>query len=910
MSMRVGSTNGFDVLPAVQRLRSVACCRLFPVLCVFGVMTHAEPVRAQRIEESLLNEFTWRLLGPASPAGRAWQVVGVESDPKTFYVTTAGGGLWKSTNNGTTIEPIFNDEGSASTGAVAIAPSNTDLVWVGTGEPANTRANSWGDGVYKSTDGGSTWTNMGLRDTRQISAIVIHPTRPDIVYVAAMGHLWGSNAERGVFKTTDGGRTWDKILFVNDTTGVIDLRADPNDPDVLYAATWQRFRYGGGDMKESGPASGIYKTTDGGEHWIRLHNGLPTDDMGKINIAVARNNSEVVYAAVLTGEPAGRGRRTSDTGGIFRSDDGGENWGRVNPMMTSYYYQHLHTDPSDDETIWMPVFDLWRSTDGGQNFEKRNLAHVHNDLHGMWVNPHDPEHIIVTGDGGVNVTFDRGETWIQPVLPIGQFYEVEVDDQDPYFVYGGMQDTGHWSAPSRTYDAEGITNHDWIKLRMTGDGMAVHPDPRDPNVIYMVQQFGNFSRLDLRTWDRTELRPDPEEAERRGLHPFRYDWTPPMILSPHDPDVLYLGSNYLFRYTGGGTDWDVISPDLTRQQDGTPRGVVDGYHSYGALFSIAESPLDSQVLWTGADDGPIHVTRDGGEHWIEVSKNFPAEAPTHGVVAEIEASRYDEGTAYVAYDAHKLDDPRPYLYRTTDFGGTWTNITGDLPANGSTWVIREDPVNPALLFAGTEFGVFVSIDGGTHWTRFKSNLPTSGVRSMVIQARAKELVVGTYGRAIWVVDIAPLEELSARVLAGPAHLFDIKAGVLFKRRFTYGATIEQLNGDMFFRAENPPFGTMITYYLRSDEGQDVTLVIRDDAGETVRTLTGPGTRGIHRVNWDLRPDDVDTTRRMPTLSEREALEWVAPGTYTVTLRAAGGSISTELEVTPEGERVRRAHPRY
>jgi len=861
--------------------------------------------RAQTVDRAVLDAIPWRLIGPASPAGRAWQVVGVPSDPKTFYITTAGGGLWKSTNHGTTIAPIFDVASSASTGAVAIAPSDPDVVWLGTGEPANTRANSWGDGVYRSTDGGATWTHVGLRDSRQIAAIVIHPANPEIAWVAAMGREWGTNVERGVFKTTDGGRTWTNVLYVNDTTGVIDLRADPNDPDVLYAATWQRLRYGGGDMQESGPGSGIWKTVDGGRTWQRLTDGLPTDPMGKINVAPAYHDSRIVYAAILTGEPQ-RGGRTSDQGGIFRSDDGGAHWQRVNPMQTSYYYTHLHVDPSDDQTIWLPVFDLWRSTDGGRTLAKQNLTHVHNDLHGMWIDPNDPEHILITGDGGVNVTFDRGATWIQPPLPIGQFYEVEVDDQDPYFVYAGMQDTGHWTGPSRTYDAEGITNYDWIKLRHNGDGMAVHPDPRNPNIIYMVQEFGNFSKLDLATWTRTELQPDDAAAAARGLHAFRYDWTPPMIVSRHDPDVLYFGSNYLFRYTEAGARWDVISPDLTHQQERERlRGPVDGYHSYGALFSIAESPIDPDVLWTGADDGPIHVTTDGGASWTEVSRNFPRGAPTLGVVAEIEPSRYERNTAYVAYDLHKRDDTRPYLYKTMDLGKTWTAITGNLPSEGSSWVVREDPVNPRLLFAGTEFGVFVTLDGGSHWTRFQGNLPTAGVRTMVIQPRARELVVGTFGRAVWVADIAPLEEMTAEVLARRAHLFDVKPGVLARTRYTYGTSIEQLNGDMFFRAANPPFGTTIWYYLARDAGGEVAVTIADEGGTLVRTLTGPGTSGLHAVQWDLTSASADTTRRMPTPSETAALRWVAPGSYTVTLEAAGRRVTKDVRVVTESDGVRR-----
>jgi photosystem II stability/assembly factor-like uncharacterized protein len=866
-----------------------------------------------QLNPNLLSEFKWRLVGPSSPAGRVWQVVGDENDPKTFYVCTAGGGLWKSTDNGTTLVPSFDNQTSASTGAVAIAKSNSNLVWVGTGEPANTRANSWGDGVYRSLDGGKTWAHMGLGDSRQISAIVIHPTRPDTVYVAAMGYEWGRNSERGIFKTTDGGKSWSKILFINDTTGFIDLQADPKNPEVLYAAAWQRFRFGGGDMAESGPGSGLYKTLDGGKKWTKLTNGLPKEDMGKITVAVARNNSKIVYAAILTGEPAPGGKRTIDTGGVFRSTDGGKSWQRMNPTMTSYYYDRINVDPGDDNRIWMPVFDLMVSTDGGKTLVKSNIKHVHNDEHSIWIDPRDPQHLILGGDGGVNISYNRGATWQQAVLPIGQFYEVAVDNQDPYYVYGGMQDTGHWLGPSQTYDNEGITNHDWIKLRFNGDGMSIHADPGDPNVIYMVQEFGNFSRLDLHTWDRKELLPDADEAKKRGLHPFRYDWTPPMIISQHDPEVLYLGSNYLFKFTKRGDKWDVVSPDLTAQQDKDLKGSkkdYTGYHSYGALFSIAESPLDAKVIWTGADDGPIYVTRNGGSSWTNVTENFPTGAPTYAVVGEIEASRFDKGTAYLAYDAHTREDHKPYLYATNDYGKTWTDITGDLPNGGSSYVIREDPVNPRLLFAGTEFGVYLTIDRGRHWVQLKNNLPTVGVRTMVIQAREHDLVVGTFGRAIWITDIAPFEQMSAGVLEQPAHIFDVKPGTLFKTRYTYGATIEELNGDMFFRAENPPFGTTITYYLRENAGHDVTLTIKDKSGNTVRLLKGSGASGMHRVVWDLKrqekvTDEEAARARVETLSERDALAWVRPGDYTVTLELGTGSLKTEVNVQKERQGVKR-----
>ncbi|MBI3664601.1 MAG: glycosyl hydrolase [Acidobacteria bacterium] len=856
------------------------------------------------LNSNLLREWRWRLLGPSSPAGRAWTVVGVESDPKTLYVTTAGGGLWKTTNRGTTFVPVFDTYASASTGAVAIARSNKEIVWLGTGEPASTRANSWGDGVYKSTDGAKTWTHMGLEDSRQISAISIHPVNPGVVYVAAMGHHWGRGGERGIYKTTDGGETWTRPLYVDDVTGFIDLQMDPKNPDVLYAAAWQRVRWGNGDMTESGPGSGIYKTIDAGKTWTKLTNGLPTDPMGKIQISIARKNPLVVYAAVLTGEPGARGKRTSEQGGVFRSADGGKTWTRTNPMTTSYYYQEIYADPGDENTVWMSVFELWRSTDGGKNFEKVNMRHVHDDLHSIWIDPNDTSFVAVSGDGGVSISHDRCATWQQAVLPIAQFYEVNVDNQDPYFVYGGMQDTGHWIGPSQTYDMEGITAHDWIKLRWNGDGMGIAADPRDPNILYIVQEFGNTSRLDLRTWDRTELQPDNEEAKKRGAtHSIRYDWSPAFALSRHNPDIVYLGSNYLFRIHGPSGAWEIISPDLSRQQEKSPKGITDGYHSYGALFSVAESPVNPQMLWAGADDGPVWVTRDAGRTWTDVTGNFPAGAPTYCVVHKIEASRFSPAVAYVAYDCHTREDIRPYLFATRDFGKTWQNITGDLPEKGSTYVIREDPINARVLYAGTEFGVFVTIDGGGRWVKMQNNLPTVAVRDMRIQERELDLVAGTFGRAIWVTDIAPFSEMTEATLAKTVHLFAVKPATLFKLRETYGATIEELNGDMFFRAENPPYGTMITYSLKEDVGGEVALKIEDAEGKPVRTIQAPGAAGIHRVNWDLKPDKDEKAaaprRGELTLSEADFRERVPAGIYRVTLTAGGASETRTIAVRPE-----------
>ena len=899
------------------------------------VLLASSAASSREFDAELLRHWQWRLLGPSTPAGRAWTVVGVESAPKTLYVTTASGGVWKSVNAGTTFEPIFDDAGVASTSVVAVAPSNSDIVWVATGEPASTRANSWGDGVYKSENGGESFSHAGLSETRMIGHLIIHPENPDIVYVAAMGRLWGRNEQRGIFRTSNGGRSWDKVLFIDDTTGFNDIQMDPQNPDVLYAGAWQRFRYGGGDMVESGAGSGLYKSTDGGDTWTVLSNGLPTDPMGKIHIAIARGNPRLVYANILTGEPV-RPLRSSSQGGLFRSENAGRSWVRVNDRQTSYYYDRVYVDPNDDETVWMPVFELNVSRDGGRTFEEVNMRHVHNDLHSMWIDPNDSDHIVLSGDGGVSITYDRAETWQQTVLPIGQFYETAVDNADPYHVFGGMQDTGHWRAPVRTYDEEGITAHDWIKLRYTGDGMAIAADPRDENIIYMQQEVGNTSRLDLRTWDRIELQPRDTDALRaRGAtHTQRWDWSPAFTISHHDPDYIYTGSNYLFRIHGASAQWELISPDLTRQQDTAPRGATDGYHSYGALFSVAESPVAAEMLWAGADDGPLWVTTNGGRDWTRVdihidgphlgsppsppSRSAPiadlpgmlplGNWPTPCVVAEIEPSHFDKNTAYVAYDCHKLDDEAPYLFKTIDAGASWTSVNGDLPT-GSTWVVKEDPAHPKVLYAGTELGIHVTIDGGEHWERLKGNLPQVGTRSLAIQARDKDLVAATYGRSIWVTDIAPFAEMADGALDEPLHLFSVAPATLFKTRVTYGNTIEEMNGDMFFRAANPPDGALLRYHLEAN-ASDVRIEIRDVSGGLVRLLSGAASAGLHQVEWDLKTNETagrERERRAPvTPSEWEFSQKVAPGRYGIRVIADELTDEGFVTVRPQPP-IKRAH---
>ena len=878
-------------------------------------MLHAQPPLGQpRLERATLDGIPLRLIGPNAPSGRVWSVVGVPSQPKTFYACTAQGGVWRTTNYGVTIAPIFDEENAAACGAVAVAPSDPNTIWVGSGEPAARQSNGLGYGVYKSVDGGTSWQHLGLETTEQIAAIVIDPRDPQTVYVGAMGHLWGRNPERGVFKTADGGRTWRSVLFIDDMTGCIDLGIDPHDPMTLYATMWQRLRSGGAELRESGPGSGIFKSVDGGEHWTRLKGGLPEEPLSKITLAVAQNTSGLVYAFVLSGEPR-RGGRTSDVGGVFRSDDGGANWRRVSSKLSSRtYYTHIKVDPTNDRRLFILDLELWRSEDGGANWVKHNVKNVHADLHGLWIDPNDPRHLVLAGDAGVSVSFDDGASWLQTVMPLGQFYDIDVDMQEPYMVYGGMQDTASWRGPSRTYDNDGNTDRDWIKLRSQGDGMAIHPHPRDPNIVYLAQNNGNLSRLDLRTWTRTELQPDPVLATTLGLHDFRWDWSPPFIVSSTDPNVLYVGANYVFRCRIGGAlpngemdhSCSVISPDLTALQDRKPPPVGAGYYSYGALFSLAQSPLDPAVLWAGADDGPIHVTRDGGQHWTRIDGSLPAGTYKEGFVSKIEPSRTDPGTAYVAYDLHYRDDPKPYLFKTTDYGRTWTNITNDLPAWGSTYVIREDPHNRRVLYVGTESGLFVSIDGGGHWVRWRSTLPHTAVRSLVVHPRDRELVVGTFGRALWISDVSVIEQLET-ALGQSTFLFAVKPAVAHNIRYRNGTGVEEINGDLYFRAPNPPYGAVIAYSLRENADADVKLIVRNRAGMTVRTLVGPGRAGLHQVQWDLETDAAKAAeaagpprdRSAVTLSERQRRRRVVPGTYTITLEAGATRLTRPIVVKAE-----------
>jgi len=846
-----------------------------------------------------LERFRYRALGPAAYSGRVTALAvpaSPEARPKTFYVGAAGGGVWKTTNAGVTWQSISSGLGSETIGDLAVAPSDSQIVWAGTGEKNSLRSQYWGDGVYKSTNGGKTWTRMGLADSRAIGRIVIHPKAPDTVYVAALGHLWGPNAERGVYKTTDGGKTWSRVLFVDDSTGIVDLAMDPTDPLTLYAAAWHRLRWGGSHMEGVGAGSGIYKTTDGGKTWTRLtdparHNGLPTDRMGRIGLAISPQNPKLVFAMIQVDrgvtDPA-QGR----FGGVFRSADGGATWTQVNDLQAvpHYYYDAIWVDPTDSQHVFVATSPLLESKDGGRTFAPESLANVHVDHHALWIDPHDPAHRILGNDGGVYVTYDAGKAWWHMPLPLGQFYTVIVDSSlVPYQICGGLQDNGVWCGPSATRDSSGVGDDDWYPVN-GGDGMWVQIPPNDPWTVYSGWQFGNVSRFDLRSWKRDDIQPESLDAGQESGYGFNWGWTTPILISRHDSGTVYLGANRLFRLRLGGRDWEALGPDMTRTPRERPAPEV-GHTSYHAIFSIAESPRTPAVLWTGTDDGLIWVTRDTGRTWTGVTANFPRGAPADCFVSTIVASTRDEGSAWIALDCHHRDDYRPHLWHTMDFGRTWTELVAGLPADRGSLTVFESPRNPRVLWVGTADGVYATVDAGLHWRRFGKSFPHVMVEAFAMSYRQHDLVVGTHGRGVYVVDVGPLEEYDDSLLAQPAHLFAVPPAYQFRWRDTRPS-----DGSAAFLADNPPRGAVISYYLREIQTEGVKLTITSAAGDTLRTLNGSGMPGLQQVTWDLS-SERPRPRGLGDPTSRDELRRALPGEYTVRLTLGTQKLERPVVVT-------------
>ena len=798
-----------------------------------------------------LSGLEWRSIGPAEMGGRTVDIAAIPGDPSTVYFATASGGLWRTTNQGVTWASIFESGGTLSLGAVTLAPSDRNVVYLGTGENNPRNSASIGDGVYRSTNGGDDWTRVGLEATERVARIRVHPTDPDLVYVAALGHAWGPNEERGVFRSTDGGGTWDKVLYMDENTGAADLALDPGNPRILYAAMYD-YRRRPYDFRSGGPGSGLYRSTDSGSTWTRLtdpalDNGLPTGILGRMGIAVAASDPEIVYALI----------ESEEDGVLWKSEDRGESWAVVSEEESinsrPFYYSDLRVDPTNANRLYAVSGRLSVSEDGGRTWE-RIASNIHGDHQSFWIDPEDPDRLIDGNDGGFHFSYDGGMTWeFNNRVPLAQFYQITADMRDSYTVCGGLQDNDSWCGPSRTQTVAGSLVNYWTESIGPGDGMYVQIDPRDPDVLYANSQGGNLFKVDRRTGEARSIQPYPVSrgGAAAGDHPYRFNWNSPIHMSPHDPETVYFGGNVVFQTRDGGETWQEISPDLTRTEPeklGTSGGEITPDNTtaetHATIYTIAESPVEAGVIWVGTDDGNLHVTRDGGTSWHNVVTNVP-DIPDGSWVSRVEPSRAAAGRAYVTFDRHRDDDMRPWVFRTDDYGESWLNVVGDLPSLGYAHVVREDPLNPNVIYVGTELGIFGSWSRGERWLDLRLGLPKVAVRDIYIHPRDNDLIIGTHGRSVFILDdIAPLQEIGSAV-AADGWLFTPRTAVRYE---PWAARFRFDIGDAVFVGENPPYGANLAFYLAPGDsavvadsdtdpaGDSVTVLITDMAGDTVRVL--------------------------------------------------------------------------
>ena len=928
---------------SAARLSVVAFVLSFPVIA------GAQGARPSRQD---LAGLPLRSIGPANMSGRIVDLDVNERNPYVIYAASSTGGVWKSTTNGVTWRPVFENEGTHSVGDIAVHSIDTGVVWVGTGERASRQSSSWGDGVYKSTDGGRTWRHMGLRDSHHIGRIALHPTDANVVFVAAMGHLWGPNDERGLYKSTDAGATWRRVLHVDSVTGVVDVAIDPKDPRMMYAASYQRMRKAFG-FHGGGPGSALFKSTDGGDTWRKIAppsagnvpdaiartggptgvdtlgapgpNGLPKGEYGRIGISIHRADPRIVYVSVEQGY-----RYNASTAyverraGLYRSEDHGETWTWMStwnprPMYAS---QPL-VDPRDDKRVYMMNAYSF-SDDGGRTFTEPDQS-LHGDDRILWVDPNDSRHVIKGDDGGVGMSWDRGLTWTFVTnLPLSQFYRIRVDNAVPYNVYGGLQDNGSWIGPSATYRSEGVLNQDWRRLG-GGDGFLSIPDTVDGRTIYAESQYLGLTIRDNRTWQTRGIRPgNPRGAidPRRNFDAWfggRQDpelgnamapgnWDGPFVISAHDNRTLYAGTDRLWKSTDQGATWRELG-DMTT---GTERrsltimgqrptdfvaSLDDGAPYWPTVSAIAESSRRRGVLYVGSDDGKLRVSRDDGRTWTDAATRLPG-FPRNGWVSGIEASRHADGRVYAVANNYRDDDFANYLWRSDDFGQTWKSIVGDLPANRVLRTVREDPRNPNLLWLGAELGLYCSLDGGSRWVELRNNMPTMAFNDLVIHGRDNDLVLGTHSRGVWILDnVNAIQELTPQVLAAPAHLFTVEPA----SQIRYSSELAH-TGDMFFRGENPPDGAIVDYWLGAarDSGA-VAITVHDAGGRQIASVTPTRQAGINRVIWDLR--HARLAARPGSRARPPAGPYVVPGRYTVRLTVDGRHYERSVEVR-EDPRVR------
>jgi photosystem II stability/assembly factor-like uncharacterized protein len=850
-------------------------------------------------DPSVFKKLEWRSVGPCNMGGRIADVEGVPGNPNIVYVGSASGGVWKTTNGGTSWAPIFERQGTISVGDIAVQPDNPDVVWVGTGESNTRNSVSFGDGVYRSNDGGKTWVHVGLKDTQYISRILISPSNPEVVYVAAVGHAFGPNEERGVFMTSDGGKTWQKTLYIDNEHGASDIDVDPNNPNILYAGMWKFERkpwtFTSGDEK-----GGVYKSIDGGHTWKKLTNGLPKL-MGRIGVRVAPSNSNVLYVIAETKE-----------GMLYRSDDRGETFHQMSkdPRIVSrgFYYTRVRVDPVDENRVYAVASTLFVSIDGGKTF-RAIAGRVHVDYHCFWVDPKNPSHIWVGEDGGIALSNDRGEKWeAVSNIPLGQYYQVYADNREPfYWLMGGLQDNGSWTGPSRTREPLGIMNDDWTMISF-GDGFWALNHSDNPDLYLSESQGGEVVRTDFKSREQQRVKPYENESDGTpaSSQKYRFNWNSPLLGSPHDKNTVYLAGNVVFKSTDFGKTWQRISPDLTtndpsKQKDaGGPIAIENSTAEYYCtIISLAESPVRAGVIWAGTDDGNLQLTTDAGKTWTNLVGNVQG-LPANSAVTHVEPSRTNASVAYASFDRHMFDDFRPRIFKTTDSGRSWTDITGDLPQKGWVHVVREDPKNPNLIYAGTELGLFASYNGGANWISLGlENLPAVAVHDVVIHPRDNDLILATHGRSLWIFDDAsPIQQMNTEIAASDVYLFDPRSALRFNMRFQkYGTADKQ------FAGPNPPYGALVTYYLKEKAADktEVSLKVLDSSGKVIREIKKiPREQGLNRTSWDLRYD-APRVRRAP--SEEEAAFFggpagprVLPGKYTIRLTIGDKTIEKKVEV--------------
>jgi photosystem II stability/assembly factor-like uncharacterized protein len=868
-----------------------------------GSVSSSKPGSAHPLDEKLFGAMRWRQVGPFR-GGRVLAVTGVPGEPNVFYFGAVSGGIWKSADAGANWEPLFDGQDIASIGSIAVAPSDHNIIYAGSGEACIRGNISYGDGVYKSADGGKTWKNIGLKDTRHIGAVIIHPRNPNIVFVAALGHAYGPNQERGIFRTIDGGATWQKVLYKDEKTGGIAVVFDPDNPNILFASLWEVYRTPW-SLNSGGSGSGLYKSTDGGTTWRRLEgHGLPDGIMGRIGVSVSGADSNRVYAMIESKE-----------GGLYRSDDGGENWLRMNEdgrlRQRAWYFSHIFADPKSPDTVYVLNTGMFRSSDGGRTFNL--LPAPHGDHHGLWIDPENPQRLINGNDGGATISTDGGKTWTtQYNQPTAQFYHVITDNRWPYYIYGAQQDNS--TVAIKSYDDEGVIGRqDWYPVG-GGESGYIAPYPPDPDIVYAGAEY-TTTRFDRRTRQAFDVSVLPLDPSGNGAEKLdhRFQWTSPLFISPHDPNTLYNAGEILYKSTDGGQSWKAISPDLTRNDksrqkpSGGPITLdITSVEYYDTIFAAAESPVKKDLLWAGTDDGLVHVTTNGGQNWTNVT---PKDLPEWSMISIVEASHFDAGTAYIAVDRHKLDDFRPMIYRTRDYGKSWSLIAAGIPAGSYVHSVREDPARKGLLFAGTETGVFFSIDDGENWQRLKINLPTVPIHDLNIHQN--DLIVATHGRSFWVLDnITPLRQIEAGSADAAIILYKPETAL----RLHYPDAIEH-RGPV---GDDPPLGAMIDYYFKTAPTDEVKLEIFNSDGKLVRSLSSrekkefqqppewpdqvkevttiPAAAGMNRYAWNLRWEPPTKIPDAFYVDNGPQGPLAMPGNYTVKLTVGGQTQTQPLEI--------------